>query len=88
MRDDPVSGALSGAIGGAALAAFGLALTTRAAAQQPSEPVRPSSAVAAPATSVPPDEKRRLEPKAIEILRASSGRLAAARTLRFTAVTS
>jgi hypothetical protein len=57
-------------------AALGACLTVSTAAQQP--PVPPAVPSAPPA----------LEPKAIEILKASSSRLAAAKTMSFTAVVS
>ena len=60
--------------------ALGVCLTTSADAQQPPP--------AAPAPAAPPAAELPLEPKAIEILKASSGRLAAARTMSFTAVVS
>ena len=58
-------------------------LAVRAEAQQPTRPT-PASA---PAQSAPASAPA-LEPKAIEILKASSARLAAARTMSFTAVAS
>jgi len=63
-------------------AALGMSLAVSAAAQQPPAPGASPPAAAAP--SAPPA----LEPKAIEILRASSSRLAAAKTMSFTAVVS
>lgn len=54
------------------------------AAPQPALPVPPGPVL----TTEPPPAAPALEPKAIEILKASSSRLAAARTMRFTAVAS
>src|SRR5262245_51141290 len=64
---------------GLTLAVFGVSLTMSATAQQPSSPPPAAQPVPAPPA---------LEPKAIEILKASSAKLAAARTMSFTAVTS
>src|SRR5215470_3811763 len=70
---------------GIMLAALGVSLTMSATAQQP-----PSPAATAPAPGTQPSATAppALEPKAIEILRASSAKLAAAKTMSFTAVTS
>jgi hypothetical protein len=67
--------------------ALGLLGVLSASAQQP--PGTPSTPAPAPATppAAPPGAPA-LEPKAIEVLKASSSRLAAARTLSFTAVAS
>src|SRR5262245_13720918 len=70
---------------GLMLAGLGVSLAMNATAQQPSSP--PATAPAPgtqPGVPAPPA----LEPKAIEILKASSAKLAAARTMSFTAVTS
>jgi len=80
MRPDPVSAAFR-----ALPLALGLLLAASAAAQQPQPAPSPAQAPAAPA---PPAAGPALEPKAIEVLKASSSRLAAARTMSFTAVTS
>ena len=66
------------------LLALGLVLATTAGAQSQQTP----SAPPAPTTTEPRATALPLEPKAIELLKASSSRLAAARTMRFTAVTS
>jgi hypothetical protein len=59
------------------------------AQQPPPQPVAPASEPAkAPSPAAEPPAPPALEPKAIEILKASSRRLAAARTMRFTAVVS
>jgi hypothetical protein len=69
------------------LVALSLLGALSASAQQP--PGTPSTPAPAPSTppAVPPGTPA-LEPKAIEVLKASSSRLAAARTLSFTAVAS
>ncbi len=70
------------------LLALGMFLVTNASAQpsqptpQASEPPTASAPAAAPPAAPP------LEPKAIDVLKASSSRLAAARTMSFTAVAS
>ncbi len=74
-------------VGCALWLAVGASLAANANAQQPPpQPVAPASppgqAPAPPAAELP------LEPKAIEVLKASSSRLAAARTMSFTAVVS
>ena len=71
----------------AMLVALGMGLAANAAAQQapPSAPQAPAAATS-PAPAAPPAAELPLEPKAIEILKASSQRLAAARTMSFTAV--
>lgn len=66
----------------ALLLAVGVILATNAGAQSQQAP--PTQAQ----TSEPRAAEPALEPKAIELLKASSSRLAAARTMRFTAVTS
>jgi len=77
-------------IGGIALArgivvALCVSVARSAFAQQtPAAPAPPAAPASAPADSVPPA----IEPKAIEILKASSARLAAARTMSFRAVVS
>lgn len=65
----------------ALLVALGLSLATTASAQQP--PPAPSASEPAK-----PPTRTSLEPKALAILKASSSRLAAARTMSFTAVVS
>jgi len=64
--------------------ALGACLAASATAQQQAPPPTPGASPA-PAVSAPAPA---LEPKAIEILKASSARLAAARTMTFTAVVS
>ena len=71
----------------AVLVALAAGLTTSVDAQQ--QPVPPATAPSAEPTSAAPLAPAPvLEPKAIEILKASSRRLAAARTMSFTAVAS
>jgi hypothetical protein len=65
--------------------ALGACLAATATAQQQAPPPTPGASPA-PAVSAPAPPA--LEPKAIEILKASSARLAAARTMNFTAVVS
>jgi hypothetical protein len=65
----------------------GLGLTGTGHAQPPPAPAAPPS-TAPPAPGGQPPAPPALEPRAIEILKASSRRLASARTMRFTAVTS
>jgi len=67
----------------AVLVALGMGLAASAAAQQPAP-----SAAASPASAAPPAVDLPREPKALDILKASSSRLAAARTMSFTAVAS
>jgi len=76
------------AIGFAALLALGMGLAASAAAQQQTPAPQASEAPASPAPAAPPAVELPREPKAIDILRASSSRLAAARTMSFTAVVS
>jgi hypothetical protein len=70
------------------LVALGLLVAAGASAQQP--PRTPSAPAPAPSAppAAPPGTAPALEPKAIEVLKASSSRLAAARTMSFTAVAS
>ena len=80
------------AAGRAVVLALSLSLVARAAAQQPvpapqAPPAAESSAPTAPAPAVP-QVAPPLEAKAIDILKASSQKLAAARTMSFTAVAS
>ncbi len=63
-------------------------LATSAHAQQPAPTPGTPGASGLPAPAAPPASEPVLEPRAIEILKASSSRLAAARTMRFTAVAS
>ena len=72
------------------LVALSLLVAAGASAQQPpGTPSAPPSAPSAPPTAPPaPGTAPALEPKAIELLKASSSRLAAARTMSFTAVAS
>ena len=72
----------------ALLVALSLLVAAGASAQQPpGTPAAPAPAPSAPATA-PSAPAPALEPKAIEVLKASSRRLAAARTMSFTAVAS
>jgi len=66
--------------------ALGVSLAVSATAQQPAPPSTLSAAPPAP-QAAPPGPPA-IEPKAIEILKASSAKLAAAKTMSFTAVTS
>jgi hypothetical protein len=75
------------AIGFAALLALGMGFAASATAQQQA-PAPPASEAPAPAPGAPPAVELPHEPKAIDILQASSRRLAAARTMSFTAVAS
>jgi len=80
--------------------ALGVLLTANAGAQSQQSPAAPEPAKPPPAgqqptppsppalTTQPPPDAPAIEPKAIEILKASSSRLAAARTMRFTAMAS
>jgi len=70
------------------LAALSLLVAVGASAQQP--PVTPSAPAPAPPAppAAQPAPAPALEPKAIEVLKASGSRLAAARTMSFTAVAS
>ena len=63
-------------------------VTTSAGAQQPPHAPTASEPSKSPAPAAPPATEPSLEPKAIEVLKASSARLAAARTMSFTAVAS
>ena len=69
-------------IGWMLLLAVGVLLATGNAQSKPKKKAKPVAAEASPA----PEATPALEPKAIEILKAASSRLAAARTLKFTAV--
>ena len=74
-------------VGRTLLVALSLLWVLSASAQQP--PGMPSTPAAGPSTPpAAPAGTPALEPKAIEVLKASSSRLAAARTLSFTAVAS
>src|SRR5262250_3331155 len=85
MRDDPMKArALSIALG--LLLALGALVPAFADAQGP-PPAPPAASATAPA-GPSPGVSQALEPKAIEVLKASSQRLAAARTMSFTAVAS
>ena len=73
----------------AVLAALAAGLAASAAAQQPAPPAASApSAAASPAPASPLAVGLPLESKALDILKASSSRLAAARTMSFTAVAS
>src|SRR6266436_278340 len=70
------------------LVALSLLVVAGVSAQQPPGiPSAPAPALSAP-PAAPPGTAPALEPKAIEVLKASSSRLAAARTMSFTAVAS
>jgi len=66
----------------------GALLTTSADAQQRSQATPPSQSAKPSAESAPSGSEPALERKAIDVLKASSARLAAARTMSFTAVAS
>src|SRR5262245_13877515 len=75
----------------APLLALSVLLVASAGAQQaPSAPgpASPPPSAVAPATAAAPSAESTLEPRAIDILKASSRRLAGARTMSFTAVAS
>ena len=72
----------------ALLLAVGVLLVTSASAQQPPQAPPASEPGKPPAPTTPLAAEPALEPKAIKILKASSARLAAARTMSFTAVAS
>src|SRR2546430_3158943 len=84
MRNDSVM-IRNKAIGWVLLLALGVLLSTPNAQSKPSTAKKKSKPVAAEPSPVP-EPSPALEPKAIEILKAASSRLAAARTLKFTAV--
>src|SRR5256886_5674658 len=81
MRHDTVM-IRNKSIGWMLLLAVGVLLATGNAQSKPKKKAKPVAAEASPA----PEATPALEPKAIEILKAASSRLAAARTLKFTAV--
>jgi hypothetical protein len=84
-----MTGGLGRAIRGAVVVALSLSLAESTAAQQPPSPAAQAPATAtAPTPAAPPAAELPLEPRAIAILKASSARLAAARTMSFTAVAS
>ncbi len=72
----------------ALLLALGVFLATSANAQQPQAAPPTPEPGKSPGPAAPPGASPSLEPKAIEVLKASSVRLAAARTMSFTAVVS
>src|SRR5215475_7964205 len=73
----------------ALLLALGVCLATSGHAQQPAPPAaKPAKAAKAPKKAAAPAVEPVLEPKALEILKAASDRLAAAHTMSFTAVIS
>ena len=75
----------------AAIAALSMSLAASAAAQQPAPAPQAPPAAESPAPTAPPPAPQvapPLEAKALDILKASSRRLAAARTMTFTAVVS
>src|SRR5947207_2456789 len=67
--------------------ALGVSLAVSTEAQQPPAP-SPTAPGGSPPAAASPSASPALEPKAIEILKASSSRLAAAKTMSFTAVVS
>jgi len=72
----------------ALLLALGVFLVTNASAQPSQQAPQASPPATSPTPAVPPSGEPVLEPKAIEILKTSSSRLAAARSMSFTAVAS
>ena len=74
--------------GCALLLALGVFLATSGHAQQPQPAPQAPKPAKASKKAAAPDVAPVLEPKAIEILKAASDRLAAARAMRFTAVMS
>jgi hypothetical protein len=68
------------------LVALGMSLAVNAGAQQPPPSAPQAPAAAGSPAPAPPAVELPLEPRAIEILEASSRHLAAARTMSFTAV--
>src|SRR5262245_25915740 len=89
-RFDSSPGAMlsrSKAFAGALLIALGLLLAASANAQQPQEaPAQVSKPAASSSKTGAPAAAPAIEPKAIEILKAASNRLAAAHSMSFTAV--
>src|SRR5439155_5080579 len=73
-------------IGWVLLLALGVLLATPNAQSKPAAKKKAKAKPAAAEASPAPEPSPALEPKAIEILKAASSRLAAARTLKFTAV--
>ncbi|HVP67397.1 MAG TPA: DUF2092 domain-containing protein [Anaeromyxobacteraceae bacterium] len=80
---DRTRGEGTGSRGGGPRAFLALVLSIACAGARADSPAGPATKAAGPW----PGEFRVLEPKAVEILKASSARLAAARTMTFTAVT-
>jgi hypothetical protein len=72
----------------ALLLAFGMFLATSGHAQQPQPAPQAAKSAKAPKKAAAPAVEPVLEPKALEILKAASDRLAAAHTMSFTAVIS
>ena len=72
----------------ALLLALGVFLVTNASAQPSQQAPQASPPATSPSPAVPPSGEPVLESKAIEILKTSSSRLAAARSMSFTAVAS
>src|SRR5262245_43832306 len=68
--------------------ALGVVFATGASAQQAPPPTPAASPPTAPGAAAPAPAKPVLEPKALEILKASGAKLAAARSMSFTAVAS
>ena len=72
----------------ATFAALGLCLTASGHAQQPQKTQHTAKAAARPAKAAAPAFQPGLEPRAIDVLKAACARLAAARSMAFTAVVS
>ena len=70
------------------LAALGLVLLAASGGAVQAQQAKPPAKAAKPASKAAPPVVAVLEPKAIDLLKAASGRLAAARAMRFTAVIS
>ncbi len=86
-----MTGGLGRVIRSAVVVALSLGLAESTAAQQPPSPAAQAPATAtatAPTPAAPPEAEPPREPKAIEVLKASSSRLAAARTTSFRVVVS
>jgi len=75
-------------LGRALLFSVGILMATHANAQQPQQTPASEPAKAPRPVAAPPPAEPALERKAIDILQASSRRLAAARSMSFTAVVS
>jgi len=88
MRDDPVKASRDAFLRRALLLALSVFLVTSASAQPSQQAPQASQPATSPTPAIPPSGEPVLEPRAIDILKASSSRLAAARTMSFTAVAS